>query len=62
MKMANKGNKPIRQTNTANQVSRAPNYNNSNTIGNKNINQRQNYNNINYLKSYKNFITNNLKI
>ena len=48
MKMANKGNKPIRQTNTANQVSRAPNYNNSNIIGNKNINQRQNYNNINY--------------
>ena len=49
MKMANKVKKPIRQTNTANQVRRAPNYNNSNILGNNNnINQRQNYNNINY--------------
>ena len=40
MKMANKGKKPIRQTNTANQMKRAPNYNNYN-----NMNQRQNYNN-----------------
>ena len=48
MKMANKGKKPIRQTNTANQVRRAPNYNNSNIIGNNNMNQRKNMNNINY--------------
>ena len=48
MKMANKGKKPIRQTNTANQVRRAPNYNNSNIIGNNNMNQRKNMNNMNY--------------
>ena len=44
MKMAKKGKKPIRQTNTANQVRRAPNYNNINMTGNKNINRKQNYN------------------
>ena len=48
MKMAKKGKKPIRQTNTANQVKRAPNYNNSNIEGNKNINRNPNYNNIDY--------------
>ena len=42
--MANKGKKPIRQTNTANQVKRSPNYNHSNIIGN----QKQNYNNMNF--------------
>ena len=44
MKMAKKGKKPIRQTNTANQVKRAPNYNNSNIEGNKHINRNPNYN------------------
>ena len=48
MKMANKGKKPIRQTNTANQVKRSPNYNNSNILGNNYMNQRENYNNMNY--------------
>ena len=49
--MANKGKKPIRQTNTANQVKRSPNYNNSNMFGNNNMSQRQNYNNKNYNNS-----------
>ena len=48
MKMANKGKRPIRQTNTANQVKRSPNYNNANIFGNNNMNQRENYNNMNY--------------
>ena len=57
--MANRGKKPVRQNNTANQVKRAPNYNNSNNLGNKNINQRQNYNNmidnINYNQNNLNY-------
>ena len=62
--MANKGKKPVRQTNTANQVKRMPNYNNSNMGSNKNVNQRQNYNynNMNDNMNYNNNINyNNLK-
>ena len=46
MKMANKGKKPLRQTNTANQVRKSPNYNHSNLKGNNTMNQRQLYNNM----------------
>ena len=48
--MANKEKKPIRQTNTANQGRRMPNYNNINAKGNNNIHisNTPNYNNMKY--------------